>query len=90
MRKRSLGILKVFIATGCWGCKRALELVDWIKAVKPYLSVEVVDLALQPNAGAGLVFAVPSYVYNSTPVFLGNPSEKELQTWLDGLGETKE
>lgn len=81
----ALGVLKVFISVGCRGCKRALELVAWLQTIKPDLIIEIIDLAKQPDAGLGLVFAVPTYVYNSKPVFLGNPSPQELQAWLDKL-----
>jgi hypothetical protein len=85
MGKRYLGALQVFITAGCRGCKRALELAAWIKGVEPDLSVEVIDLSINANAGQGLVFAVSAYFHNERPVFLGNPSEGELQTWLDNL-----
>ena len=81
----ALGVLKIFISKGCAGCKRALELAAMVKQVKPRLIVEIIDLAINPSAGAGLVFAVPAYVYNNKPVFLGNPSPLELQAWLDRL-----
>ena len=56
-----------------------------VKKIKPRLIVEIIDLATNPTAGAGLVFAVPAYVYNSEPVFLGDPSPLELHAWLDRL-----
>lgn len=84
--ERTLGVLKVFIVKGCLGCKRALERVDWKKGMNPRLVVEIIDLAMNPNAGRNLVFAVPTYVYDSSPVFLGNPSKGQLMTWLEGLG----
>lgn len=83
--ERVLGVLKVFIIQGCLGCKRAMELADWVRSINPRLVVEVIDLAVDPNAGRNLVFAVPTYVYDSSPVFVGNPSEGQLRTWLDGL-----
>ncbi len=84
--KASLGILKVFISTGCRGCRRALELVEWLRSQRPSLSIEVIDLSKVPEAGLGLVFAVPTYVYKNRPVFLGNPSRQELESWLNTLG----
>ena len=44
-------VLKVFIVQGCLGCKRALELADWLRGINPKLVVEIIDLALSPNAG---------------------------------------
>ena len=79
------GVLKIFISKGCAGCKRALELAAMVKKIKPQLIVEIIDLALNPTADAGLVFAVPAYFYNSKPVFFGNPSPLELQARLGRL-----
>ena len=83
--RATLGVLKIFITKGCAGCKRALELAAMVKKINPRLVVEIIDLAINPTAGAGLVFAVPAYVYDNRPVFLGNPSPLELQAWLDRL-----
>ncbi len=73
-----LGVLKVFVTTGCRGCELALELVDWVREVEPRLEVWVVDLSVEPDAGGNLVFAVPTYVYSDQAIFLGNPSPREL------------
>ena len=83
--RATLGVLKIFITKGCAGCKRALELAAMVKKIKPRLVVEIIDLAINPTAGAGGLFAVPAYVYDDRPVFLGNPSPLELQAWLDRL-----
>ena len=56
-----------------------------VKKIKPRLIVQIIDLAINPTAGAGLVFAVPAYFYNSKPVFFGNPSPLELQARLGRL-----
>ena len=79
------GVLKIFVTTGCRGCKRALELAEWVRDVEPRLEVQVMDLSVEPNAGDNLVFAVPTYVYGDQAIFLGNPSPQELRTWLDSL-----
>ncbi len=75
----------VFVTTGCWGCKRALELAEWVRGVEPRLEVQVVDLSVEPDASGILVFAVPTYVYGDQAIFLGNPSPQELKTWLGSL-----
>jgi hypothetical protein len=78
-------VLKVFISSGCYGCHRAQELAGWVQELQPRLEVRIVDLAEDPDADMGVVFAVPTYVYNGKPLFLGNPSPQELQRWLDSL-----
>ena len=83
--ERTLEVLKVFIIQGCLGCKRALELAAWVRGISPKLVVEIIDLALSPNAGRNMVFAVPTYVYGTSAVFIGNPSEVQLMTWLDKI-----
>ena len=79
------GVLKVFVTAGCRGCKRALELAEWVRELEPRLEVQVVDISVEPHAGAKLVFAVPTYLYGDKPIFLGNPSPEELGSWLESL-----
>ena len=79
------GVLKVFVTAGCRGCKRALELAEWVREAEPRLEVKVMDLSVEPDAGGNLVFAVPTYVYSGQAIFLGNPSTQELKTWLGSL-----
>ena len=80
-----MGVLKVYISQGCRGCKRALELVSWVRQAKPSLDVEVVDIATAGGPSEDSVFAVPAYIYQSRPLFLGNPSRQELERWLHTL-----
>ena len=81
----ALGVLKIFISQSCAGCRRALEPAAMVRKMKPRLIVEIIDPAINPTAGEGLVFAVPACVYDSKPIFFGNPSPLELQAWLDRL-----
>ncbi len=60
--------------------------MEWVRRLKPGLSIQVIDLAITPDAGFGMIFAVPTYVYGNRPVFLGNPSRQELEAWLNTLG----
>ena len=79
------GVLKVFLTTEYWGCKRALELAEWVREVEPRLEVQVLNLSEESDASGNLVFTVPTYVYGDQPIFLGNPSPQELATWLGSL-----
>ena len=81
----ALGVFKVYISMGCRGCKRALELVSWVRKAKPSLNVEVIDVSATDRPDQDSVFAVPTYVYRNKAVFLGNPSQEELKLWLDTL-----
>lgn len=62
-----------------------MELAQWAQELKPRLRVEVINLTDQPDAGDGLIVAVPTYAYADSPIFLGNPSPQELRAWLDQL-----
>ena len=81
-----MSVLKIFIVTGCRGCQQTLALADWLRQEAPRLVVEVVDLALDPDASSGKVFAVPTYVDDNRQIFIGNPSEEELGNWVVKLG----
>ena len=81
--KASLGVLKIFVSESCRGCKRAVELAAWLRKITPHLRVQIEDIALGGAGKDGLVFAVPTYVYDNRPLFLGNPSKQEK--WLDKL-----
>ena len=80
-----MGVLKIFVLTGCRGCKQALALADWLRREVPQLMVEVIDLAVDPDASRGRVFAVPAYVYDNRQIFIGNPSREELDNWIGKL-----
>ena len=81
-----MSVLKIFIVTGCRGCQQTLALADWLRQEAPRLVVEVVDLALDPDASSGKVFAVPTYVDDNRQIFMGNPSKEELGNWVVKLG----
>ncbi len=81
----STKVLKVFVSKGCRGCDRAQELAEWVQGVAPGLGVQVIDLMMEPDAGVGLLFGVPTYAFGDETIFLGNPSQRELQLWLDRL-----
>ena len=80
-----MDVLRIFIARGCRGCKKAVELASWVRRIKPRLVVEIVDLSRSAAAAPVPVFAVPAYVYGDRTVFLGNPSRYELKVWLARL-----
>ncbi len=62
-----------------------MEPVSWVREAKPSLNVEVVDVSTTERPDQDSVFAVPAYVCRSRAVFLGNPSQRELERWLDTL-----
>ena len=80
-----MSVLKVFVLTGCRGCEQALALADWLRQQAPKMIVEVIDMAVEPDSNRGMVFAVPTYVYNGRQIFVGNPSKEELGAWIGKL-----
>lgn len=60
-------------------------MAKWLQGAVPGLSVQVIDLATEPDSGREFVFGVPTYTYGDKTIFLGNPSQTELQLWLDQL-----
>lgn len=78
-------VLKVFVSSGCRGCARARELAEWVQRAVPKLGVQVIDLAADPDSGQESVFGVPTYTFDGKTIFLGNPSQTELQLWLAKL-----
>lgn len=68
---QSTPIFQVFVSPGCQGCERARELAAWVRETKPQLEVAIIDLAVEPDAGLGLVFGVPTYVFDGKTVFFG-------------------
>ena len=81
-----MSVVKIFIVTGCRDCQQTLAFADWLRQEAPRLVVEVIDLALDPDASSGKVFAVPTYVYDNRQIFIGNPSKEELSNWVVKLG----
>jgi hypothetical protein len=81
-----MSVVKIFIVTGCRGCQQTLAFADWLRQEAPRLVVGVIDLALDPDASSGKVFAVPTYVYDNRQIFIGNPSKEELSNWVVKLG----
>ena len=79
------GSLEIYISRGCRGRKRTLELVSWVLKAKPSLKIDVVDVSTTDRPDQESVFAFPAHVYRSRAVFLGNPSQQELERWLDTL-----
>ena len=54
------GVLKVFVTTGCQGCKRELELAERVCEVEPRLEVQVIGF-LEPDLLANAGRVVVSY-----------------------------
>ena len=78
-------VLRIYVADGCGGCRRARELVAQLVRRRPGAAVEVVDLSRTPAEQplpAGLV-GTPTYTVDGRVRWLGNPPLEELLDLLD-------
>ncbi|MEV2278099.1 hypothetical protein AB0I72_21185 [Nocardiopsis sp. NPDC049922] len=82
--------LRVFVAPGCPGCARALELAAFVGRRRPAHTVEVVDLtdpgAVVPEAVVG----TPAFLAGDRLFALGNPEPERLLAEIDRLTEATE
>jgi hypothetical protein len=73
--------LTVFVSDHCFNCKESLVIAEEIKKKYPGVVVKVfnIDNGARPHAD---IFAVPTYTLNGKVVFLGNPTDKEIENLL--------
>ncbi len=78
--------LRVYVADGCGGCRRARELVAQLLLRCPGAAVEVVNVSRTPPEQplpTGLV-GTPTYTVDGRVRWLGNPSPQELLEVVEG------
>lgn len=76
--------LAVYVAPGCFGCDRALELVEEVRVqIGNHVTVTVVDIAEEDKSIPESLFAVPSWYLDGELVSLGNPTVDEI---LEAVG----
>ena len=73
--------LTVFVSEHCFNCRESLVIAEEIKQKYPDVVVTVfnIDNGARPDAD---IFAVPTYALNGKVVFLGNPTDKEIESLL--------
>ncbi|WP_309117692.1 thioredoxin family protein [Saccharothrix sp.] len=76
--------LRIYVAPGCAGCHTALGLAEAVRQARPDHTVEVIDLADQPDAPLPPgVIGTPTYVLEDEVISLGNPDWEDLLCRLD-------
>ena len=82
--------LAIYLEEGCLGCERARQIADEVKRRHGAIDVEVVDLAEVTGIPEAII-AVPAYILDGRPVYLGNPSVEEIFALIEGglTGEGK-
>jgi predicted thioredoxin/glutaredoxin len=74
--------LIVYISGHCPTCPDSLEVVRRVRERYPGIGVETLDVDHEPPREE--VFAVPTYLFDGTVVFLGNPTNEEVDRLLEG------
>ena len=65
--------LQVYYDSSCSTAHITQELVMTVRNLQPGLSIEVIDLNEEDVRLPTSIFAVPTYLLDGAPVFLGNP-----------------
>ena len=71
-------MLRIYVSTHCLGCETARQRAEHLKALRPDVPVEVVDVETSDTAVPSKVIGTPIYIWNDRVLFMGNPSEQEL------------
>jgi len=73
--------MTVFVSDHCFNCKDSLVIAEQIKQKYPHVFVNVfnIDNRARPDVD---IFAVPTYALNGKVVFLGNPTDQQIDTLL--------
>ena len=72
--------LTVWVSRHCGSCPEARAIAERLKVRYPSIEVETLDVEERtPDAE---VFAVPTYMLDGRVIFLGNPTQEELEQKL--------
>ena len=70
-------MLEVFVSSHCFVCKDSHSIAEGIRARYPEIRVWIRSIdASTPHPE---VFATPTYVLNGSTLWLGNPTEQEIE-----------
>ncbi|WP_116244614.1 thioredoxin family protein [Nocardiopsis sp. FIRDI 009] len=75
--------LRVFVAPGCAGCARALELAAFVVRRRPTHTVEIVDLSDPRTRVPETVVGTPAFLIGDRLFSLGNPAPERLLAEID-------
>src|SRR5919109_5081113 len=73
--------LTIFVSDHCFNCKESLVIAEDIRQKYPdvVLNVFNIDNGARPDVD---IFAVPTYALNGKIVFLGNPTDDQIESLL--------
>lgn len=75
--------LRVFVSAGCAACRRAAELVEMVRRLRPSQPIEVIDLDHHSAPVPEGVIGAPTFLLGQQVVSLGNPTLEALLDTLD-------
>jgi hypothetical protein len=70
-------MLEVFVSSHCFACKDSFSIAEDIRARYPEIRVWIRNI--DGSAPHPEVFATPTYVLNGSTLWLGNPTEQEIE-----------
>ena len=73
--------LDVYVAEECWACTESRRIIAEVAPKYPDAQIQLLDIN-DPHRPDN-VFATPTYVLDDRIIFMGNPTEAELQARLD-------
>lgn len=73
--------LTVFVSEHCFNCKESLVIAEEIQKKYPDVVVTLfnIDSGARPSVD---IFGVPTYALNGEVVFLGNPTDDQIESLL--------
>lgn len=80
-------MLRIYIAEDCHGSRIAVRLADMLRAQRPDVPLEVVDIGATEAVVPASIFGTPMYTWHMQVIFMGNPSEAELLERIRTLHE---
>jgi glutaredoxin len=72
--------LEIYVADDCWACEETRRLVAEIEPLYPNVEIKLRDVADEHKPDS--VFATPTYVLDGRTIFLGNPTQEQLEQKL--------
>lgn len=74
--------LGIVVTDDCTNCEVSRRLAAEMSRRYPSLQIDLINLSDPDTICPEDVFAVPTFLYNDRLIFLGNPSQQELDAFL--------
>ena len=77
-------LVQIVVASGCEGCWEARRLAREAQRRFPTVTIDVIDLDIEPERQPENVFAVPTFLLDGRVISLGNPADEVFYTQIEG------